>query len=41
VLIGIETKHAENFPVLKQRFDAAGLRYQDITENEMLANFVI
>ncbi|RVL25921.1 threonine dehydratase, partial [Sinorhizobium meliloti] len=23
VLIGIETKHAENFPVLKQRFDAA------------------
>ncbi|MCM5689224.1 threonine ammonia-lyase [Sinorhizobium meliloti] len=41
VLIGIETKHAENFPVLKQRFDAAGLRYQDITENEMLANFII
>ncbi|PST24137.1 threonine ammonia-lyase [Mesorhizobium plurifarium] len=41
VLIGIETKHAENFPVLKQRFDAAGLRYQDITENEILANFVI
>ena len=41
VLIGIETKHAENFPVLKQRFDAAGLRYQDITDNEMLANFVI
>lgn len=41
VLIGIETKHSENFPVLKQRFDAAGLRYQDITENEMLANFVI
>ncbi|MDW9356219.1 threonine ammonia-lyase [Sinorhizobium meliloti] len=41
VLIGIETKHAENFRVLKQRFDAAGLRYQDITENEMLANFVI
>ncbi|RVG06527.1 threonine ammonia-lyase [Sinorhizobium meliloti] len=41
VLIGIETKQAENFPVLKQRFDAAGLRYQDITENEMLANFVI
>jgi threonine dehydratase len=41
VLIGIETKHAENFPVLKQRFDAAGLRYQDITENEVLANLII
>lgn len=41
VLIGIETKHAENFPILKQRFDAAGLRYQDITENEILANLVI
>lgn len=41
VLIGIETKHAENFPALKARFDAAGLRYQDITENEILANLVI
>jgi threonine dehydratase len=41
VLIGIETKHAENFPILKQRFDAAGLRYQDITDNEILANLVI
>ncbi|OAP45312.1 threonine dehydratase [Sinorhizobium saheli] len=41
VLIGIETKHAGNFPVLKQRFDAAGLRYQDITENEVLANLII
>jgi threonine dehydratase len=41
VLIGIETKHAENFPILTQRFDAAGLRYQDITENEILANLVI
>jgi threonine dehydratase len=41
VLIGIETKHAENFPLLKQRFDAAGLRYQDITDNEILSNLVI
>ncbi|NRP73831.1 L-threonine dehydratase biosynthetic IlvA [Ensifer psoraleae] len=41
VLIGIETRHAENFPALKTRFDAAGLRYQDITENEILANLVI
>ncbi|KSV92137.1 MULTISPECIES: threonine ammonia-lyase [Sinorhizobium/Ensifer group] len=41
ILIGIETKHAENFPVLKARFDAAGLRYQDITENEILSNLII
>ncbi|OHV71814.1 threonine ammonia-lyase [Ensifer sp. LCM 4579] len=41
VLIGIETKHAENFPILKQRFDTAGLRYQDITENEVLSNLII
>ncbi|WEX79048.1 threonine ammonia-lyase [Sinorhizobium numidicum] len=41
ILIGIETRHAENFPILKQRFDAAGLRYQDITENEILANLII
>ncbi|WDZ78302.1 threonine ammonia-lyase [Ensifer adhaerens] len=41
ILIGIETKHAENFPVLTARFDAAGLRYQDITENEILSNLII
>jgi len=27
--------------VLKARFDAAGLRYQDITENEILSNLII
>ncbi|OCP01024.1 MULTISPECIES: threonine ammonia-lyase [unclassified Ensifer] len=41
ILIGIETRHAENFPLLKARFDAAGLRYQDITENEILSNLII
>jgi threonine dehydratase len=41
ILIGIETKHPENFPRLKAAFDAAGLRYQDITDNEILANLVI
>ncbi|OOG67238.1 L-threonine dehydratase biosynthetic IlvA [Ensifer sp. M14] len=41
ILIGIETRHAENFPILKSRFDAAGLRYQDITENEILSNLII
>ena len=41
ILIGIETKRPENFPRLMAAFDAAGLRYQDITENEILANLVI
>lgn len=41
ILIGIETKSPENFAVLKQAFDHAGLRYQDITENEILANLII
>ena len=41
ILIGIETKHPENFPRLKAVFDAAGLRYQDITDNEIMANLVI
>ncbi|MDW5313614.1 threonine ammonia-lyase [Rhizobium sp. PL01] len=41
ILIGIETKHPENFPRLKAAFDGAGLHYQDITDNEILANLVI
>ncbi|WP_455271381.1 threonine ammonia-lyase [Rhizobium herbae] len=41
ILIGIETKHPENFPKLKAAFDGAGLHYQDITNNEILANLVI
>jgi len=41
ILIGIETASPENFAELLQRFDAAGLGYQDITENEILANLII
>ncbi len=41
ILIGIETKRPENFTRLKSVFDGAGLRYQDITDNEILANLVI
>lgn len=41
ILIGIETKRSENFADLLQRFDEAGLGYQDITENEILANLII
>ncbi|QRM56915.1 threonine ammonia-lyase [Sinorhizobium sp. BG8] len=41
ILIGIETKAPENFITLKAAFDHAGLRYQDITENEVLASLII
>ncbi|MFP1631241.1 threonine ammonia-lyase IlvA [Zhengella sp. ZM62] len=41
VLIGIETRDPRNFPRLKKRFDKEGWGYQDITENEILANLII
>jgi len=41
VLIGIETKDAKNFAVLRKRFDEAGWAYQDITENETLFGFIV
>lgn len=41
VLIGLETKKAESFADLLARFDAAGVQYEDITENEILANLII
>ncbi|MCE6952266.1 threonine ammonia-lyase IlvA [Cereibacter sphaeroides] len=41
VLIGIETKRAENFPRLMEVMDGAGLKYRDITGDEALAEFLI
>ncbi|MDI7865083.1 threonine ammonia-lyase [Rhizobiaceae bacterium n13] len=41
ILIGIETKHPENFHQLIENFENAGLGFQDITENEVLANLII
>lgn len=41
VLIGIETKDASNFAILREKFDAAGWTYQDITDNETIAGLVI
>jgi threonine dehydratase len=41
VLIGLETKKADSFADLLARFDAAGVQYEDITENEVLANLII
>lgn len=41
ILIGIETKSPENFARLFEAFDQAGLSYQDITDNEIIANLII
>ncbi|MGR3615887.1 MAG: threonine ammonia-lyase IlvA [Paracoccaceae bacterium] len=41
VLIGIETKRPENFERLFSEFEAAGFTYTDITNDEMMAQFVI
>lgn len=41
VLIGIETKAAQNFVTLFQRLDEAGFSYRDITTDEALAEFLI
>ena len=41
VLIGIETKAPKNFDRLFAQLDRAGFTYQDITEDEMLAQFLL
>ncbi|MBY6090543.1 threonine ammonia-lyase IlvA [Pseudooceanicola sp. 502str34] len=41
VLIGIETREAENFTRLFGRLDAAGFTYRDITNDKILADILI
>lgn len=41
VLIGIETTRAENFDVLFEKIEAQGFTYKDITEDEILSQFLI
>jgi threonine dehydratase len=41
VLIGIETKKPENFEHLYTQFEEAGMAFTDITNDEVLAQFVI
>ncbi|MEM1373491.1 MAG: threonine ammonia-lyase IlvA [Pseudomonadota bacterium] len=41
ILLGIETKQAANFDRLFATLDEAGFVYEDITDNETVANFVI
>lgn len=41
VLIGIETRQAENFAAFTQKLDEAGFAFRDITEDEALAEFLV
>lgn len=41
ILIGIETSRPDNFAVIFENLERNGLKYQDITENEILANLII
>ena len=41
VLLGIETKDPQNFSALFARMEKAGFGYQDVTNDEILADFVI
>ncbi|OEI82561.1 threonine ammonia-lyase IlvA [Brucella sp. BO3] len=41
VLIGIETKDAANFKLLEKKFAESGWAYQDISDNQVLADFII
>ena len=41
VLIGLETKKAENFATLLAKLSAAGFSFTDITDDEILAQFLI
>ncbi len=41
VLLGIETQKSENFPILFDKMVERGFEYQDITDDEILAEFLI
>ncbi len=41
ILIGVETKKSANFPILFGKMEKAGFEYKDVTDDEILADFVI
>ena len=41
ILLGVETKDTKNFDVLTKKMSKAGFRYEDITDDDLMANFVI
>ncbi len=41
VLIGVETKNPDNFGLLFAKMEEAGFRFEDITDNETFADFIL
>jgi threonine dehydratase len=41
ILLGVESSRSENFTRLEKRMGEAGIRYHDITDDELIAGFVI
>ncbi|WP_019995379.1 threonine ammonia-lyase IlvA [Aureimonas ureilytica] len=41
ILLGIETREPGNFDILLRRFADEGIRYQDITENQIMSDLLI
>ncbi|RMF45547.1 MAG: threonine dehydratase, partial [Deltaproteobacteria bacterium] len=41
VLIGIETNAPENFDTLVRRLDAGGFAYSDVTDDELIGQFIL
>ncbi|RIY01437.1 threonine dehydratase [Aureimonas flava] len=41
ILLGIETRNAGNFDTLLARFAESGIRYQDITDNQIMSDLLI
>lgn len=41
ILLGVETKSAKNFKTLQSNMTDAGIHYEDITDDELIASFVI
>ncbi len=41
ILMGVETKDAKNFDVLHEKWDQLGYGFQDITDDEVLASFIV
>ncbi len=41
ILLGVETKDAKNFVTLTKNMSKAGIHYEDITDDDLIASFII
>ncbi|HFB2048131.1 MAG: threonine ammonia-lyase IlvA [Hyphomicrobiaceae bacterium] len=41
ILLGIETTEPENFKLLNNKMNKANIQYQDITDDEVVSNFIV